>query len=228
MTNEMNVEEPILEKPSLFGMIMNPGEQFKRIKENPKFIVALIVVTVLTVIGMGLMLSGMDFLNDPSLEGMGEDEMMMVALIGQITFVVTGLFTPIFSILISTVVYLIFAKIARSEVSFKQLFSMTTYIFIISAISLLINGLAFMIVGDANPEVLFTSVNSIIGAEGVLGAFLSTLEIFTIWGIILSALGLQLVAKFSKGLSWSVVIGIYVVTTIFSMVAAGFSSMLGV
>ena len=61
------------------------------------------------------------------------EELAAVSMFTTITMIITGLFTPIFGVLIATVIYLIIAKIARSEVSFKQLFSMNTYIMMISA-----------------------------------------------------------------------------------------------
>lgn len=228
MTNEtFETEEKVVEKPSIFGMIMNPTDQFNRIRENPKIIVPLLIVTVLTAIGMALMFQSMDFANEPELAGMSEEELMVVTLISQISFVVVGIFTPVFMVLLSTVIFIIIAKIVRSEVSFKQLFSMNTYIFLISALSMIVNGLAFLLVNGGDPEILLTSLNSIIGATGVLGAFLSSIEVFSIWGLIITAIGLQVVAKFSKGLSWGVVIVLYIITTMFSMMAAGLSSLVG-
>lgn len=229
MTNEMNteIEQPKLEKPSLFGMIMNPREQFEKIRENPKIIVALIIVTLLTIVGMLLMMNGIDFMNDPNLAGMSEEEMMMVTMFSQIGFVIVGVFTPVVGILIGSFVHFIIAKIVRSEATFKQLFSMNTYIFIISAISMIVNGIVFMMIGG-DPEKLFTSLNSIIGAEGILGAVLNSIEVFTIWGLIITAMGLQVVARFSKGLSWAVVIVFFIVGLIFQMISAGFNTMMGV
>src|SRR5690625_3459566 len=112
MTNDIHVEgtEKKVEKPSLFGIIMNPREQFERIRENPKVLVSLIIVTLLTIVAMLLMVNNMNiFGNDPELAGLGEDEMMIVTLISQITFVIVGLFTPAFTALIGAVLYLIVA-----------------------------------------------------------------------------------------------------------------------
>src|SRR5690625_1226488 len=95
MTNE--TEEIVVEKPSLFGMIMNPTEQFHRIRENPKIIVPLILVTILTAIGMLLMMQTMDFTETPELTmGVSEEELMFLTLVGQITFIIVGILTPVF------------------------------------------------------------------------------------------------------------------------------------
>src|SRR5690625_491213 len=221
--NEVNVE-----KPSLLGMITDPITQFERIRMNPKVLVPFIIVTVLTAIGMLFMLSQIDLIgDDPYFNSMGEEELMYMTIFIQIIFVITGLLTPAISILISTVVYLIIAKIVKSAVSFKQLFSMATFIYIISVLSIFINALAFLAISNPDPNLLLTSLNSLVEAEGALGAFLGSIEIFTVWGMILSAIGLQIVAKFSKGLSWGIVIGIFVIMTSFSMVSIVVTDMLG-
>src|SRR5699024_4481400 len=114
-------------------------------------------------------------------------------------------------------------------VTFKQLFSMITYIFVISSIRMLVNGLAIMLVGGASDtDTLFTSVNCIVGAEGALGGLLNNIEVFTMWDVIIAALGLQVTAKVSKGLSWGIVLGIFVIMTGFTMLTSGAASMVGV
>src|SRR5699024_12419575 len=81
--------------------------------------------------------------------------------------------------------------------------------------------ISIMLVGGASDtDTLFTSVNSIVGAEGALGGLLNNIEVFTIWDIIITALGLQVIAKFSKGLSWGIVLGIFVIMTGFTMLTS--------
>lgn len=219
MNDDIYVEEkPKLEKPSLLGMIMEPRKQFERIKDNPKIVIPLVVVTVLTIIGMLLMMSQMDFIGeDPEFANMGPDELMIITIFAQITFAITGLFTPAISILISACIFFVIAKIVKLEVSFKQLFSMATFVYIISLLGLIVNAVAFFGMSNPDPELYLTSLNSIIQADGALGAFLVAIEIFTIWGLVLSAMGLQIVGKFSKGLSWGIVIGMFVIMTGFSV-----------
>ena len=129
--------------------------------------------------------------------------------------------------LIATVIYLIIAKIARSEVSFKQLFSMNTYIMMISALSMILNGIGVALLGGT-AGTMYTSLGSLIGAEGTMGALLTSIEVFAIWGMILQAIGLQKVANFSKGLAWTIVIVFFAIGIIFTMIGAAFSGMVGV
>lgn len=201
------------EKPQLLGMIMNPREQFERIRENPKIVVALIVVTLLALIAALFSFKGMEQILEAELGAVSEEEMMILTIIAQISAVVTALFTPIVTVLISSAIYMLIAKIVQKDVTFKQLFSMFFYIaFINIGLNGLVNGFFSMFVKNANPEAALTSLNSIIGAEGVMGVLLSSIEVFSIWGIILTAMGLQIVAQFSKGLAWGTVIAFYIIS----------------
>jgi hypothetical protein len=219
-----NMSEEVKGKnPSIWGMIWSPTEQFERIKERPKIWGALAIVTVLFVIGMYLTSLGIPM----EIEGISEEQLAQISMFSTITMIVTGVITPIFGVLISTVIYLIIAKIARSEVSFKQLFSMNTYIMIISALSMIINGIGVVLLGGT-AGTMYTSLGSLIGAEGAMGGLLTSIEVFAIWGLILNAIGLHKVANFSKGLAWTIAIVFFAIGVIFAMIGAGLSGMVGV
>lgn len=219
----------VTENPSVFGMILNPTKQFERIRQNPKFLIALIVVTIMTAIGMALMAQGMDFSSDmDEFEGLGEEEMFVVTIITQIGFIIAGLFTPIVTIVISSAILLIIAKIAKSDVTFKQLFSMNTHTYMISAVGVILNGLLTLFIPTSNPEVYITSLYSIIEAEGALGGLLQYLEVFSIWMLIVTGIGLQVVAKFSKKLAWTIVIIFFLIGLLFVTVGAAIGATLGV
>jgi len=206
MQNE--VEEIVaLEKPSLLGMITNPRQQFHRIRINPKIIIALIVVTIMTMVVVLLTLKGMGDLLAEEFIGFSAEELVVIKAVIQILTIAMTLLAPVLIILISASVYLLIAKIAGTDVTFKQMFSLFTYLTFISSIGGIINALYIFITKTSNPDLVITSLNGIIQADGVLGFVFSSLEIFSIWTIILTAIGLQVVAKFPKALAWGVVIG---------------------
>src|SRR5699024_3880551 len=102
------------------------------------------------------------------------------------------------------VVHFLVGKIAQSEVKFKQLFSMNTFIFFISSIGTLINGIIIYIIGSST-GIQVTSIASILDNDNMtLVALTSWIEVFSIWTLILTAIGLHKVAGFSKGLSWAI------------------------
>src|SRR5699024_1535293 len=146
-----------------------------------KSLVAMIILTLFTALGMFMMTQGIDYTQQPGIDVMDDNELMIITTISNATFGTIGVFTRVFSVLVSSALSFPGAKIAHRDVTFKQLFSMNTYIFVISTISMLVNGLAIMLVGGASDtDTLFTSVNSIVGAEGALGGLLNNIEVFTI------------------------------------------------
>ncbi len=216
-------EETNVRKPSLFGIIWSPSEQFERIKGQPKIWAPLGIVTLLFILGMWLTSLGLDF----SLEGIPEEDLGIAKAVGTVTLIIAGIFSPIIGALISTLIYLLIAKIPGSKVTFRQLFSMNTHLMMISALSILVNGLGIALLGG-NAETMFTSLGSLIELDGALGALFNSIEVFTIWGVILSALGLHKVAEFPKGLAWTVSIAFFIISVITAMVGAAAGGMVGI
>lgn len=229
MDNEVTNENRI-ENPSLFGMFGSPVEQFHRIQKNPKIIVALITITVLAIITALLTLKGMEAVLEEELLGLTGDELLIITIITQITTVIMATVVPAIMIVITAAVYLLIAKVANLEVSYKQLFSLFTYIAFVTGVGGLLNALFVYFVTGGNPEIQFTSLNILVGAEvdSVAGIIFSSVELFSIWGIILTAIGLQLVAKFAKPLAWGIVIGFNVIMVGFAIVLTIISQAIGV
>ena len=188
------------EKPSIFGMIGSPSEQFIKMRLNPAFAMALTVVTVLFVIGMWLTTFTMDSIYE-GLDLSGE-ELDMVVLIGKVTAVITGIFSPGLGALFSSVILLLIAKMVRSGVTFKQLFSMNIHLMFISAIGLILNTAVGMAI-DQSSTIYFTSLAGVLNSDS---AVLGSIELFSIWSAVLLGFGLQKIADFSKTASWVVVI----------------------
>lgn len=208
LQNEVNVQK---EKPSLFGMFTNPGQQFERIKENPKIWVPLIIVSIIYAIGTIFMALSIDATTLID-QGVPEDQVNLILTFTKVSVAVTGILSPIFGVLISSAIQLAIAKIASSPVTFKQLFSMNTFIMIIGAIGLVLNMVIRYAIGG-NFEVYITSLAGLLNQDKA--GFLGSIEVFGIWTLILTALGLHKTGQFSKGLAWTIAI-------IFFLIGIGF------
>lgn len=192
---DLNQEQ--IKGPSLFGMITSPVEQFERIKSKPKIWVPMLLITLLFLIGTYFLSLSLD-IN----ELIGSGQVEIVKMVTLVTMVITGVLSPVISVLISSAVLLAVAKIANSEVSFKQIFSMKTFIYLITAIGLFLNGLIRLLIGG-NPEVYVTSLAGLLNSDSkILGVF----EVFTIWATVLMAIGLNKVANLSKGVAVTIAI----------------------
>ena len=187
--------------PSLFGMITQPVEQFERIKRKPKIWVPMLMITLLSVIGTFFLTQALD-ISELIGDEVPSEQVEFVKIFTLVTMIIIGVFSPIVSVLITSAVLLAVTKIANSEVSFKQLFSMNTYIYLITALGLFFNGLIRLLIGG-NAEVYVTSIAGLIDSNStILGVF----EIFTIWAIILMAIGLNKVANLSKGVAATIAV----------------------
>ncbi|KUP07572.1 hypothetical protein Q75_04895 [Bacillus coahuilensis p1.1.43] len=206
-------------KPSLFGLWISPGENLKRIKERPVIWIPLILSMVVMAISVYLV-----SINPYIYESMGDvsfdAEGMQVFAIGGAVF--AGVLVAPIGILITTAVTLLFVKLFASDATFKQLFSMSIFIGFLGFTGAAFNSLISYFLGT-NPEVYITSLNSLVEAEGVVGAILGSIEVFSIWTTILTAMGLQIIAELTKGKAWTIALIFYA----FAVAMAVIGAMLG-
>ncbi|WP_273131086.1 Yip1 family protein [Bacillus weihaiensis] len=193
-------------RPTLLGMIFSPGEQFERVKERPVIWLPLIILTVLTTLVALYVTVNLDFTAISGMEMTPEQE-QMVKVSGVVSAILGGLVGTPISYLIFAAIFLGISKLAKSEVSFKQMFSLIIHVSFISLIGQVLNQVIIVAIG-ANPSIMITSLQSIIAAEGALGRILSVIEVFSIWYYILMALGLMKVANLSK-LQACIIVGIF-------------------
>lgn len=209
------------ENPSIVGIVTNPVDQFEKIKQRPLIICAFVIVLGLTIVGTWLANSGA---NITGFEGSIDDTQIGI---NRAIMLIGSIFGLIFAIFIPSVLYLLIAKIIQSEVTFRQIVSMNTYIMVISGISMILNGLTIYLIGG-NLDTLHTSLGSLVPSEGVMIGFWSSIEIFTIWITILSAIGLQKVAGFSRLLAWVISIVFFMIGVLLMVGSTAINIMVGV
>jgi|GEM_PF-324747 len=222
-TRENDLNEHSVEStgnPSVFGIITTPREQFEKIIHQPKFLIAILIVTLFTFIGALLTLFNFTLPADIIAELGGGEEAELVLLISKVTLIIAGIVGPIFGILLSTAIYFIIVKILKSEITFKQTFSMFSHISIISAIGALFQGIIMLVVPNLPADTVVTSLGSLVDAGPMLNAVLNSIELFSIWQLIVTAIGLQIVAKLSKRVSWTIVIVVFIIGLVLQMVSA--------
>lgn len=216
-------------KPSLFGMIWSPGEQFERMKERPSFWGALIIVTILmTIATVVTTIATPDEIYQMGPGGqLSADELAMAKVFGMVFAGIGGLIGTPVGILISAAIMLLIATLAHTGTNFKQMLSLNAYIFFIGMIGTLLNAVVHLAIGG-DPAVVVTGLNSLVQGEGTTGGLLNGIEIFSIWTTILTAMGLHSVAGLSKGLSWTVAIVFFIVGLLFGLLGGALSGMAGV
>jgi hypothetical protein len=193
--------------PSLLKMVWQPIIEMEKITKNPFVLFPLIIVTLLYTLGTTLIAMNVDVsLIVQDIPDFDENSRLFRSIIiGSAAF--SGFSTPIFNILFSSVIYYVVAKLSKSTVSFRQLFSLQTYIMFIGVIGLMLNALLLYSL-HLNSIQSLTSLGSLVGNNGAF----NKIEVFSIWQSILSGIGLYKVAGLSKLLSLIVVIILFVLT----------------
>lgn len=212
----MEQESIKLKKPSLFGMIFSPGEQYERIREKPVIWVPLILLTLLTTIVTTLSALNIDYSTLPGM-GMTPEDIEMAKTFGVVGAAIGGFFVTPLTFLFFGLIFWGIAKIAKSDATFKQMFSLTIFTSFIVGIGQLLNQLIIMAI-DGDPTIMLTSLNSFIGATGALGAVLGTIEVFGIWYYFLLAIGLVKVARLFKPTAYIIAIVFFILGLIFAAV----------
>lgn len=216
-------------KPSLLGMIWSPGEQFDRIRDNPRIWGALIIVALLSAVAGVLIVFATpdDMYQVPQGPQLSEEQLASMKMFGYVGgFVGPLIGTPV-GILISAAIMLLITTLARKDATFKQLLSLNAYIMFIGVIGSLLNGLIRLAIGG-DPTVMVTSLASLAGAEGMTVPILNVIEVFTIWSTVLTAIGLHKVTGLSKGASWAIAIAFFLIGLVFALVGGMFAGMAGV
>ncbi|WP_280559105.1 Yip1 family protein [Priestia megaterium] len=203
MSTEVNVSSEVQEKgkPSIFGFITSPVVQFEKMKSSPVIWGPLLLILILTAATTILAVytpQGQEALQQQKEAGI-EVNSTFSMIGGVIAIVATLAFT-------SLILFLI-AKLGTGKTTYRQMFSLNLFVTFITAIGQLINtGVAALAHTSAN----VTSLNGMVGAKGAMGGVFTSIEIFSIWGLILTAVGLQKVANVSKAVSIITVIILFI------------------
>ncbi|KAA6453042.1 Yip1 family protein [Bacillus swezeyi] len=204
---ETHLEMEKGKKPSLLGMITRPGEQFERMREKPVFWLPLFVVLILSVTGAYLLNAKIDLTSE--LKDVPDAEVFASAMKG--AGVIGGIIGSVIAILISALIYWLIVKIGKGETDYVHMFSLAVFTYFIAAAGQLINGLVIYY-SNIDPEVVVTSLSSVITAEQPLKAVLGVFDLFTVWSLALVAIGLQKVGGISKKAAWTAVIILFIIS----------------
>jgi hypothetical protein len=210
-------------KPSFWGMVTSPGEQYTRIRENPVFWGPLIIAAVLGAVMMALQIFFAfehpelvkEMFKVPEGQPAFSPEQMKPFTIG--VTAVAFLFTMPVSVLIGALVIWVLTMLFQGEASFRQLFSLEAHLQVFSLMGLAVNLVAVAAFG-LNPQIPVTSLAGIVDAEGALLGILSSVELFIIWNTIVLAGGLQVVAGLSKGKAWTIALLMYLFHVVMTVI----------
>ncbi|OQR53267.1 Yip1 family protein [Bacillus sp. CDB3] len=197
MDANLNTQKVGGEKPSLFGMITSPGLQFERMKTSNAVWGAFWILVLLGAVASGLAA----YVSTLTPEAIKLNKELGFDFPPAVTFgmgfgfgaVGTGI-----SFFISAAVYKVLMMFMSNDTSYKKLLTISVYSSIISLLGLLINTVLALVLGGSGQE-MYTGLGPIFASSsGVVKGIASNIEVFLIWGFVITWLGLQITAGLSK------------------------------
>ncbi len=180
-------------------VIVQPVQAFYEIKENPRFLIPALIILILTLASTLITLPELLDLTREQMNATGQVEGMETALDMMVggSAIIGVLFTVPLIWLLKAVVLLIYDKITIGEAQFKNLFSVAVYSGIPGIFSLLVNTTIIKSLGYKSAMQVNTSLGLLMGnnTEGFLYRFLSQVEFFSVWGLILLVIGGAIMMK---------------------------------
>lgn len=217
----------------LIRVLFSPGEVFDRVREKPKFLLPWIALSIVIILIGYLM---MPFTQAAIASRMAQIAQQNPQAAAQAaTFQSIGIFlAPVFlliGLLISAgILWLLVMLLAGADAKFKILLSVSNYI-AVPTILLQVAGLVVLklkgIDAVSSPDDLRPPLGLNLlapNATGFVGAFLAGINLFSLWGLVLTAIGVQVTHKTSKGAAYAVAI---VSTLLGVLIAAGFAGLGG-
>ncbi len=217
----------------LLKVLYEPGAVFQRVAEKPKFLMPFIAICVFQII--------VGIVNMPYLQAAMKAQMATAPAGAPDTskFAFIGLFfIPIvIGIILALSAFLLWVMVSLvgGDGKFAKLLSVATYASVPSIILLSLVGVVVLRIqgpgGLTSPQDMQPAVGLDLlmpGAKGFLGAVLKGINPFSIWGLVLTAIGVSTTHKLSSGSGYVVATLVFVIGLVIGgALAAVFSGMGG-
>ena len=228
---EKIVQDPpqMSEAAAIGNVFIEPGSVFEDMRRKPRFLIAgLLIVLLFSAFQMIFVEKvGLENLVSARIESgkstrdlsKDQKETIIKQQGGSVAKYITYAVTPIvviISFLIGALLYWGLSNAMGGSNTFSGALSVWVYSGIPAAIVFFIGNLVVLFLKSVDDIDLAHSQGGLLKASfaffidanssPVLSAFLGAFDIFTIWGWILAAIGLQRVAKISSGAAWAVVL----------------------
>lgn len=197
MEANVNTQKVSGEKPSLFGMITSPSLQFERMRSNAPVWGAFFLMAVLGGIlgAIATYLYSIDPVTIAENKKIGFEMSPALALGSGF---VTGLVGSMVMFFIGAAVYKILMMFMGNDTSYKNLLAITVYSSIITVLGGIVNIVLAWILGG-NAKEMYTGLGPVFASTGgVVHGIAKSIEVFTIWGLVVTGLGLHITAGLSK------------------------------
>ncbi|MFI8707005.1 Yip1 family protein [Bacillus sp. NPDC077411] len=217
MEANVNTQKVSGEKPSLFGMITSPSLQFQKMRSNAPVWGAFFLMVVLGGImgAIGTYLYSMD----PAIVAKNKElgvEVPMAFTLGS-GFVFAAIIF-MFTFFISAALYKVLMMFMGNDTSYKKLLAIIVYSSIITVLGGIINMVLAWIFGG-NGQEMYTGLGMLFASTGgVVHGIAKAFEVFAIWGLFVTGLGLHITAGLSKKQATILVVVFFIISLAFGAI----------
>ena len=219
---------------TLTGIFFEPSRTFESLRARPRFLVAGIILLVLSIIVTAALFMRVDMgqyireriERSPNAAQVPEAQKEMQVKYGKIAaMVLVPAFTPI-TIAAGAAVYLLGVMAMGGAISYRKSLSVWVYSSLPPSVlgALILILVLFLKSADSiDPEhMVVTNPGALFGEESskVLVAALSQFDLLRFYGMVLAALGLRKVGKISSGQAWGIVIAFWAILALLRIVMA--------
>jgi len=191
----------------VINIIFAPSKALYGIKKKPNIFLPIVIIVLIPFLYLLLWSrfeAEMILALENQMEIQGQEltsGIMNIAIITmKAAFVGSGIIVVLTSVL-SGAYYFVCGKIAKSEVTYKQIMSLVYHIAVISSLPVLLNGLLSLLGMEVSLTLPITSLASLLPSsmEGtfIYGAAM-IIEVFHIWAMVVMYMGLRIVANMSS------------------------------
>lgn len=217
------------------GVLVSPTRTFEAIRERPTWLVALVVLVILSVVG-GYLVAGKLDVEEVVRESiadsgrqLSDEQLDQAVAIQEKLMPVLSIGGPlvIFPVacLLMALVFWVLLKMLGGEFAYKTSFATTIHGLMPNAISALLTIPVVMARGELGYEevrsgiLLASNLAAFAGEETGKGliALLASIDLFSIWSLVLLTIGFAVVGKVSRGKAAGVVVGLWAVYVAFKV-----------
>jgi Yip1 domain len=218
---------------TLTGIFFEPGETFEALRERPRFLVAAIIIVVLSLAVTFLLFNKIDyaaFMRDQIMKSPRAAQMTPEQVDRTVSFY-TGPIGKVFVYgipLIAAAVfiagggalYLLGSMLMGGRLRYSQAVSVWTYSSFAPGVLAAVASVIVVLltapedIDPSKPGGLAKANLGVLlghGSSPALAALLASFDLFTFYGLFLAALGLRKVGKMSSGSAWTIAVGLWAI-----------------
>ena len=188
----------------VFAVFVSPGELFERLRSQPAWGGAVLLAVVLNLATMLLMPTEL-FVEQirTGIEQSGADPSdvpieMMVTIGRYSAIAVAGLMAVVIAFAVGAIMFVMFATLLGDDGRYRQYLSVAAHALIVTSVGGLLVAPLRILQSDLEVRLSVGTFLPFLG-DGSLATFLSMLDLFGLWGVMLAALG---ATKIHPGRSW--------------------------